>query len=105
MACACLQGTAAYSNYGHKSNEELILGYGFMLEDNPADFFHISLGLVTQTEHGEDPFAGDFYKRALRLPRRPVERSPQGTPHGVVVDVHDHETNARHIAAYYIPPS
>jgi hypothetical protein len=56
MACACLQGTVAYSNYGYKSNEELILGYGFMLEDNPADFFHVSLGLVTQTEHGELSF-------------------------------------------------
>ena len=48
-----MQGTPAYSNYGFKSNEELILGYGFMLEDNPADFFHVSLGLQAQTEHGE----------------------------------------------------
>ena len=65
MACACLQGTAAYSNYGHKSNEELILGYGFMLEDNPADFFHISLGLVTQTEHGEDPFCWRLLQKGI----------------------------------------
>ena len=48
-----VQGAPAYSNYGFKSNEELILGYGFMLEDNPADFFHVSLGLHAQTEHGE----------------------------------------------------
>ena len=50
-----VQGAPAYSNYGFKSNEELILGYGFMLEDNPADFFHVSLGLHAQTEHGEIP--------------------------------------------------
>ena len=66
MACACLQGTAAYSNYGYKSNEELILGYGFMLEDNPADFFHISLGLVTQTEHGEDPFRWRLLQKGIK---------------------------------------
>ena len=48
-----VQGAPVYSNYGFKSNEELILGYGFMLEDNPADFFHVSLGLHAQTEHGE----------------------------------------------------
>jgi len=50
-----LQGDAVYSNYGYKSNEELILGYGFMLEDNPADFFHVSLGLHAQAEHGTQP--------------------------------------------------
>ena len=44
------QGSTVYSNYGYKSNEELILGYGFMIEDNPADFFHVSLGLHAQTE-------------------------------------------------------
>ena len=48
-----MQGSAAFSDYGYKSNEELILGYGFMLEDNPADFFHVSLGLVAQAEHGK----------------------------------------------------
>ena len=50
---SAVQGAPAYSNYGFKSNEELILGYGFMLEYNPADFFHVSLGLRAQTEHGE----------------------------------------------------
>ena len=41
-----------YSNYGYKSNEELIIGYGFMLEDNPADFYHVSLGIRIDTEDG-----------------------------------------------------
>ena len=41
-----------YSNYGYKSNEELIIGYGFMLEDNPADFYHVSLGIRIDAEGG-----------------------------------------------------
>ena len=44
------QGSTMYSNYGNKSNEELILGYGFDLDDNVADFFHVSLGHATQNE-------------------------------------------------------
>lgn len=41
-----------YANYGYKSNEELIHGYGFMLEENPADFFQLSIGMKAQTEDG-----------------------------------------------------
>ena len=36
------------SNYGNKSNEELILGYGFALPYNLADFFHVMIGLGQQ---------------------------------------------------------
>ena len=39
-----MQGELLYSNYGNKSNEELILGYGFALPNNLADFFHIMIG-------------------------------------------------------------
>lgn len=39
-----LQGSEVFSNYGHKSNEELILSYGFVIPNNPADFVHVSLG-------------------------------------------------------------
>ena len=41
----CAQGDVLYSNYGNKSNEELILGYGFAVANNQADFFHVMLGL------------------------------------------------------------
>lgn len=61
-----LQGTAAYSNYGYKSNEELILGYGFMLEDNPANFFHVSLGLVARTEQGGLSFPLETSTRGIQ---------------------------------------
>ena len=40
-----IQGSTVYSNYGYKSNEELIIGYGFMLEENPAEFYHVCLGI------------------------------------------------------------
>lgn len=39
------RGGAVSSNYGHKSNEELMVGYGFILPRNEADFFHFSLGI------------------------------------------------------------
>ena len=41
-----LQGCALHSNYGNKSNEELILGYGFAVPHNEADFFHVMVGLA-----------------------------------------------------------
>lgn len=40
-----VQGAILFNNYGFKSNEELLLSYGFMLPDNLADFFHITLSL------------------------------------------------------------
>eukprot|EP00884_Botryococcus_braunii_P021114 jgi/Botrbrau1/7687/Bobra.0159s0125.1 len=40
------QGGIVYNNYGHKSNGELLLGYGFVLQHNMADFFHIGVGLT-----------------------------------------------------------
>ena len=43
-----MQGHPLYSNYGNKSNEELILGYGFALPNNSADFFHVMIGLGQQ---------------------------------------------------------
>ncbi|KAK9841658.1 hypothetical protein WJX74_009604 [Apatococcus lobatus] len=39
------KGSILFNNYGFKSNEELLLSYGFMLPDNLADFFHITLSL------------------------------------------------------------
>ena len=40
------RGSPVSSNYGHKSNEELMVGYGFLLSPrNDADFFHFSLGV------------------------------------------------------------
>ena len=41
----CTQGSTIVNNYGFKSNEELLLSYGFMLPKNLADFFHITLAL------------------------------------------------------------
>lgn len=40
------QGQEVFGNYGNKSNEELILSYGFALPSNAADFFHIALGVL-----------------------------------------------------------
>lgn len=37
------KGSAVHNNYGAKSNEQLLLGYGFVLDPNPADTFHVQL--------------------------------------------------------------
>ncbi|KAL1916423.1 uncharacterized protein VTP21DRAFT_5614 [Calcarisporiella thermophila] len=36
-------GEQVYNNYGGKSNEELLLGYGFCIEDNPLDYVAVKL--------------------------------------------------------------
>ncbi|BDA40695.1 probable actin-histidine N-methyltransferase at N-terminal half [Coccomyxa sp. Obi] len=51
---AIKKGDILYSNYGYKSNEELLLGYGFILEPNSADFFCVSLGLETSSTEGRE---------------------------------------------------
>ncbi|BGP38834.1 hypothetical protein JCM10449v2_002772 [Rhodotorula kratochvilovae] len=38
-------GEQVFNTYGAKSNEELLLGYGFVLSPNPADFLALKLSL------------------------------------------------------------
>lgn len=52
---AYMQGSVLYSNYGYKSNEELIVGYGFAVPDNPANFFHVMIGLADRPNSGTQP--------------------------------------------------
>ncbi|KAJ1950437.1 hypothetical protein EC988_004387, partial [Linderina pennispora] len=40
-------GSQALNNYGPKSNEELMLGYGFCIAGNPFDFFHVKLNYAS----------------------------------------------------------
>ncbi|WWC86058.1 uncharacterized protein L201_000929 [Kwoniella dendrophila CBS 6074] len=40
-------GVQLYNNYGPKSNEELLLGYGFVIPDNPDDVVTLRLGSST----------------------------------------------------------
>lgn len=42
------QGQTLYINYGHKSNEELLLGYGFVLPDNIANFVKVTIGAAAR---------------------------------------------------------
>jgi len=92
------QGGELRSNYGHKSDEELLAGYGFALGPaNRADFFHIALRLgagaagaprACAAPHGPCggcPFAAraHSFNIALRL-RAGVPGAPRGraAPHG-----------------------
>ncbi|KAK9823277.1 hypothetical protein WJX72_001533 [[Myrmecia] bisecta] len=67
------KGGTLYSNYGYKSNEELLVGYGFILDSNPANFFHVSLALenvarpVAEEEDGEQE---QMSTSALTAPQR-----------------------------------
>ncbi|GJN87614.1 hypothetical protein Rhopal_000569-T1 [Rhodotorula paludigena] len=40
-----ISGEQVFNTYGAKSNEELLLGYGFVLPSNPADFLALKLSL------------------------------------------------------------
>ena len=44
------EGSVVYNNYGDKSNEELLLGYGFVLEPNSADSFHVMLAAGSMSD-------------------------------------------------------
>mmetsp|Transcript_13165 Transcript_13165/g.28231 ORF Transcript_13165/g.28231 Transcript_13165/m.28231 type:complete len:1436 (-) Transcript_13165:969-5276(-) len=41
------KGNVVYNNYGGKGNDEFLLGYGFAIPDNPADYFLVSLARGT----------------------------------------------------------
>ncbi|KAJ2357693.1 hypothetical protein IWW50_003979 [Coemansia erecta] len=47
------KGCEVVNNYGGKSNEELLLGYGFCVPGNPLSCYHIKLNYTM------DPLAGD----------------------------------------------
>lgn len=53
-----MQGSVLFNNYGFKSNEELLLSYGFMLPGNLADFFHITLSLGARPAAAPGPGQG-----------------------------------------------
>lgn len=41
---ASTRGSEVFNNYGAKSNDELLLGYGFVLPGNPEDFVSLKMG-------------------------------------------------------------
>ena len=55
-------GAEVFNNYGAKPNDELLLGYGFVLEDNPEDFVSLKMGTS-----GEDARPADIL-RAVEIP-------------------------------------
>ncbi|KAJ2377765.1 hypothetical protein IW150_001189, partial [Coemansia sp. RSA 2607] len=71
------RGEQVYNNYGPKSNEELMLGYGFCVPDNPFSHFHLRLNYARDPRY-EDKQAvlerfgiaeRDQYIRRDELPR------------------------------------
>jgi hypothetical protein len=50
-ACA---GNEVFNNYGAKPNDELLLGYGFILPDNPEDFVSLKMGTSADDSRPSD---------------------------------------------------
>ncbi|KAJ2549125.1 hypothetical protein EV175_004564 [Coemansia sp. RSA 1933] len=46
-------GSQVFNNYGPKSNEELLMGYGFCVPDNQFSYYHIRIN------YSQDPMAED----------------------------------------------
>lgn len=46
----CEAGSQLFNNYGAKPNEELLLGYGFVLDSNPDDIVNLRLGIASLPE-------------------------------------------------------
>ena len=67
-------GNTVYNNYGAKSNEELLLGYGFVLEPNTADTLYVQLAAnemlsdsdETHEQNGEARAANEHAAPAMR---------------------------------------
>ena len=86
FSLACTEGVAAdeqvYNNYGPKGNDELLLGYGFCIPDNPFDTVMLTLKpppealqqALRETHRGyfaqDGTWSGD--KATFRLKRMPV---------------------------------
>jgi len=72
--------TPLQMNYSpHKSSEELMCGYGFILPHNEADFFHVALGVG-----GEGGARAAALLRAARLPRDCYFRAGDPLPAGAL---------------------
>jgi hypothetical protein len=91
-------GVQVYNNYGPKPNEELLLGYGFVLNPNPDDVLPLRLGGIGSnvsankkarlTSKGLDAGKRWIIKRDGEIPRDLMEvlRIVMGDEHH-----HDHE--------------
>ena len=72
-------GDEVFNNYGPKSNEELLLSYGFILDDNPQDSYHLEVARLAG-EDADELRAKEQLLGALALPRRHTLCRPSGTP-------------------------
>jgi hypothetical protein len=63
-------GNQAFNNYGLRSNEKLLLSYGFILEDNFIDSFHIKVAWS-----GNDEFKQERMSLLKKLNIKPSKLS------------------------------
>jgi hypothetical protein len=72
-------GEEVFNNYGPKSNEELLLSFGFVLPDNPQDTLALRLPVDPSARASSSPMG---LLPWLRLPRRFVVRALAGATAG-----------------------
>lgn len=95
-------GCEVFNNYGPKSNEELLLSFGFVLARNPQDTLALRVG--TAAAAASSSGGGDLVA-ALRLPRRFVIRSQAGAYEAAGMGVGDGNGGASTSAAASLPSS
>ncbi|KAJ4359788.1 uncharacterized protein N0V89_000344 [Didymosphaeria variabile] len=85
-------GDEVYNNYAPKQNDELLLGYGFCIPDNPVEQFAIKMRLPPQIEQAARsmkmfepsniPFGMDTSFVTAELNEEPEYLRPKGHPFG-----------------------
>ncbi|KAL1594438.1 hypothetical protein SLS60_010198 [Paraconiothyrium brasiliense] len=85
-------GDEVYNNYAPKQNDELLLGYGFCIPDNPVEQFAIKMRLPPQVEHAARsmklfepnniPFGMDTSFATADPTEEPEYLRPRGHPFG-----------------------
>lgn len=63
------KGKQIYNNYGLRSNEKLLLNYGFIMSNNPTDSFYFKISFSSETSsssiHEIDPISLDTIKKSI----------------------------------------
>lgn len=75
-SAAVPQGAQVFASYGEKSNAELLLSYGFLLDSNVHDCYRLSLSVpardpvTTRRPSSQSPASDQLIQEALDVPHR-----------------------------------
>lgn len=75
-AATVFQGAQVFASYGEKSNAELLLSYGFLLDSNVHDCYRLTLAVpardpvTTRRPSSQAPVSDQLVQEALHVPHR-----------------------------------